>query len=119
MSELDSLAARFSEFDFKRAVAPVINRTGLEIKKRQRNAAPTGKHIRRYKPMIQYDVTDGGLGVKVGPKPNGQGLLSHILEYGGAGSAPHPHIIPALDAEAGVAEGFLIKAVEEAVFGDS
>jgi hypothetical protein len=117
--ELDDLADDLGAVDIGNAIRPVMSKAGFNMKRGMIDDAPRGKHLPGYGKSLQYEIKDNGLAVEAGAKPEGQGLLSRSLEYGGVYSAPHPHIIPQLDKEAPIAEGFIVEAIEGAILGDT
>jgi hypothetical protein len=70
-------------------------------------------HAPLYPRSITYDAypTWSGARAQIGPdKDKRQGSLGNLLEYGSVNNAPHPHLAPALAAEAPRFE----RAVEDA-----
>ena len=84
--------------------AKVVAKGALNVKRdAQRRAARIGRHVRRYPASIGYDLHQGlrGPTAEIGPEVGrGQGSLGDILERGSLTSAPHPHMLPAGEAEA-------------------
>lgn len=82
----------------------VVAKGALNVKKdAQGRAAGIGRHVRRYPSSIGYDLYQGlrGPTAEIGPEVGkGQGSLGDILENGSPTSAPHPHMLPAGEAEA-------------------
>ena len=82
----------------------VVAKGALNIKKDgQKRASAIGQHVRRYPAAIGYDLYQGlrGPTAEIGPEVGrGQGSLGGILENGSPTSAPHPHMLPAGEAEA-------------------
>lgn len=85
-------------------VTQVVARGALNIKKdAQARARRIGRHARRYPYSIGYDLRQGLRGpvAEIGPEVGrGQGSLGSILENGSPTSPPHPHMLPAGQAEA-------------------
>jgi hypothetical protein len=82
--------------------AKVVAKGSLNIKNDARRMAPRTQHAPHYASSITYDVTSGADWIEgeVGPVAGAtQRGLGNLLEYGGHGTAPHPHHEPALDAE--------------------
>lgn len=73
--------------------------TARKVKDTQRDLAPSGPHLPQYANTIGYDITNSFFGgeAEIGPRDEGQGELAALLEFGGAKSAPHPHILPSLE----------------------
>lgn len=116
-SELDRLAFDLGRLRVPTLIRPVMSKAGLAMKQRAQAQAPKGAHLGGYARTIQYEIKDAGLTVEVGPKEEGQGLLSAVLEYGQGRNAAVPHITPQLDLEAAVTEEWLGKVIEEALGG--
>ncbi|AXH89406.1 hypothetical protein [Micromonospora aurantiaca] len=85
-------------------VTKVVARGALNVKKdAQARAKRIGQHVRRYPSSIGYDLRQGLRGpvAEIGPEVGrGQGSLGSILENGSPTSPPHPHMLPAGQAEA-------------------
>lgn len=82
----------------------VVAKGAMNVKRdgRQR-AGGIGQHVRAYPSSIGYDLYQGlrGPTAEIGPEVGrGQGSLGDILESGSPTSAPHPHMLPAGEAEA-------------------
>lgn len=86
------------------------------MRDRARAEAPSGPHIPDYARHIIFQ-RPSKLRVEVGAAETAQGNLSAILEYGQGANAPHPHIVPQLDREAEVTQGYLADAVVKAIRG--
>lgn len=82
--------------------AKIVAKGSLNIKNDARRMAPKTPHTPAYASSITYDITtgmdwtEGEIGPVAGAAQRG---LGNLLEYGGHGTAPHPHHEPALDAE--------------------
>lgn len=80
----------------------IVAKGSLNIKNDARRMAPKTPHTPAYASSISYDITtgpdwiEGEIGPEEGRRQRG---LGNLLEYGGHGTAPHPHNEPALDAE--------------------
>lgn len=79
-------------------------KAGLNMKERAREiilgARAPFTSIPAYPFSIDFDQLDDGLTIELGPDPSkNQGRLDNILEYGGIGVAPIPHVQPALEEE--------------------
>lgn len=85
-------------------VAKVVARGAFNIKRDARaRAAQIGEHVRRYPYAITYETRRhvNDITAEIGPEVGkGQGSLGGILENGSPTSAPHPHMLPAGEAEA-------------------
>ncbi|WP_346536948.1 hypothetical protein [Micromonospora sp. DPT] len=85
-------------------VTQVVARGALNVKKdAQARAKRIGRHVRRYPYSIGYDLHQGLRGpvAEIGPEVGrGQGSLGGVLENGSPTSPPHPHMLPAGQAEA-------------------
>lgn len=82
--------------------AKIVAKGSLNIKNDARRMAPKTPHAPLYASSITYDVTTGADWIEgeVGPVAGAaQRGLGNLLEYGGHGTAPHPHHEPALDTE--------------------
>jgi hypothetical protein len=82
-------------------IAATTIRAGKNIQREARAAAPSGGHVPGYRSLITSSTkrTAWSVESEVGPLQSGQGSLGEILEFGTARSAPHPHLMPAADAE--------------------
>lgn len=81
----------------------VVSRGSLQIKNEARKNAPGTGHAKHYPSSINYDIEekDGELVGEIGPvEGRRQRGLGNLLEYGSSHNPPHPHLEPALDAEA-------------------
>ena len=76
-------------------------RAGKNIQREARSAAPSGGHVPGYAGKITTSTKKSAWSIEaeVGPLQSGQGALGEILEFGTARNAPHPHLMPAADAE--------------------
>lgn len=109
-----AFAAHLRGVDVAKVCRPVMTKAGANMRDRARAQAPTGPHLPSYASAIIFNKPSD-LVVEVGAMSAGQGPLSSILEYGQGGNAPHPHIVPQLDAETGPTCEWLVKAISEAV----
>lgn len=80
-------------------VRQAVQVTAHKVRDTQRQLAPKGPHLPGYERTITYDttLTAAGVDAEIGPRDEGQGELAGLLEFGGAKSGPHPHILAALD----------------------
>ena len=82
-------------------VRPAVVKAGVNMKKQLREEMDKSKHFRASR-SINFDVSDGGLAVEVGPTKSGAGNLANIAYFGGVngggGTVPDPR--GALEAEA-------------------
>jgi hypothetical protein len=102
-SQLVKLAAdiaRSPALSMVEIVATTV-RAGKTIQRDAKSAAPKGGHVSGYAGKITTSTkkTAWSVETEVGPLQSGQGALGEILEFGTARSAPHPHLMPAADAE--------------------
>lgn len=85
-------------------VAKVVARGAFNVQKDARERAKRiGRHVRRYPGTITFDMARHGAetAAEIGPDTDrGQGALGGILENGSPTSPPHPHMLPAGEAEA-------------------
>ncbi|MBQ1064476.1 hypothetical protein [Micromonospora sp. C41] len=85
-------------------VAKVVGRGAYNVKKdAQTRAKRIGRHVRRYPYAITYETRRrmADISADIGPEVGkGQGSLGSILENGSPTSPPHPHMLPAGQAEA-------------------
>lgn len=85
-------------------VARVVYRGAFNIQKDARDRAKLiGPHVRRYPSAITFETARHGAetAAEIGPETDrGQGALGGILENGSPTSPPHPHMLPAGQAEA-------------------
>lgn len=85
-------------------VMKVVARGAFQVQKDARERAKRiGRHVRRYPYTITVDLARHGAeaAAEIGPETQrGQGALGDILENGSPTSAPHPHMLPAGEAEA-------------------
>lgn len=82
--------------------AGIVAKGSLNIKNDARRMAPKTPHAPHYAASISYDVETGADWIEgeIGPEEGRlQRGLGNLFEYGGHGTAPHPHHEPALDAE--------------------
>ena len=82
-------------------VRPAVVKAGVNMKNQLREEMDRSKHFRASR-SIDFDVSDGGLAVEVGPSKGKPGSIANISYFGGAngggGTVPDPQ--GALDAEA-------------------
>ena len=119
--ELRRLADHFRSVKVEAVVSPVLSKAGAVMRDRARQEAPSGPHLRMkggqsYADFIIFQ-RPSRMRVEVGAMESGLGGLSAILEYGQGANAPHPHIVPQLDREAEVTQGYLADAVVKAIRG--
>ncbi|MEU3112666.1 hypothetical protein ABZ652_01130 [Micromonospora chalcea] len=90
----------------------VVKKGALNVKRDAANRVKGLGHLPHYHRAIGYDTTRRGPVTEavVGPDTNKrQGSLGHLVELGSPTSAPHPHMLPAADAE----EPRFAKAMED------
>ncbi|MEU4367550.1 hypothetical protein [Micromonospora chersina] len=84
-------------------VAKVVYRGAFTIQEDARaRAKRIGPHVRRYPGTITFETARHGAetAAEIGPETSrGQGALGDILENGSPTSPPHPHMLPAGEAE--------------------
>ena len=82
-------------------VRPAVVKAGVNMKKQLREEMDKSKHFKASR-SINFDVSDGGLAVAVGPSKGHPGSIANIAYFGGVngggGTVPDPR--GALDAEA-------------------
>ena len=82
-------------------VRPAVVKAGVNMKKQLREEMDKSKHFRASR-SINFDVSDGGLAVEVGPSKGKPGSIANIAYFGGVngggGTVPDPR--GALEAEA-------------------
>ena len=82
-------------------VRPAVVKAGVNMKNQLREEMDKSKHFKASR-SINFDVSDGGMAVEVGPTKSGAGNLANIAYFGGAhgggGTVPDPR--GALEAEA-------------------
>ena len=82
-------------------VRPAVVKAGVNMKKQLREEMDKSKHFKASR-SINFDVSDGGLAVAVGPSKGKPGSIANIAYFGGVngggGTVPDPR--GALDAEA-------------------
>ena len=82
-------------------IRPAVVKAGANMKNQLREEMDKSKHFKASR-SINFDVSDGGLAVEVGPTKSGAGNLANIAYFGGAngggGTVPDPR--GALEAEA-------------------
>ena len=82
-------------------VRPAVVKAGVNMKNQLREEMDRSKHFRASR-SIDFDVSDGGLAVEVGPSKGKPGSIANIAYFGGVngggGTVPDPR--GALDAEA-------------------
>lgn len=115
MDDLRALADQLRSVNVPETVRPVLSKAGAVMRDRARQEAPAGPHLQDYtRHIVMFRRTDP-LSVTVGAQAVGQGNLSAILEYGQGPNAPHPHIVPQLDREAGPAANYIAAAIVKAL----
>lgn len=118
VSELLELAGdmRDPSRAFAAARATTI-RAAKNIERDARSTAPRGPHIPSYASSITTDVTETASSVttETGPLQRGQGAFGQFLEFGSANNPPHPHLMPAAEAEIPVWLGYLGDAAAEVI----
>ncbi|MEO3922710.1 hypothetical protein ABGB07_02325 [Micromonosporaceae bacterium B7E4] len=80
----------------------VVQKGALNIKTDAQRRIGGLRHAPSYPSSITYDTTETATGVyaEIGPDKNRrQGALGNLLEYGSVNNPPHPHMIPAGEAE--------------------
>lgn len=105
MSELESWAevVQRAPTATRRAGRGVVSKGSLNIKTDARRRAPGSGAARHYPASITYDITETPTEIvgEIGPaEGRRQWGLGNLLEYGSPNNPPHPHLEPALDAEA-------------------
>ena len=82
-------------------VRPAVVKAGVNMKNQLREEMDRSKHFRASR-SIDFDVSDGGLAVEVGPSKGKPGSIANIAYFGGVngggGTVPDPR--GALEAEA-------------------
>ena len=82
-------------------VRPAVVKAGMNMKNQLREEMDRSKHFKASR-SIDFDVSDGGLAVEVGPSKGKPGSIANIAYFGGVngggGTVPDPR--GALDAEA-------------------
>ena len=82
-------------------VRPAVVKAGVNMKNQLREEMDKSKHFKASR-SINFDVSDGGLAVAVGPSKGKPGSIANIAYFGGVngggGTVPDPR--GALDAEA-------------------
>ena len=82
-------------------VRPAVGKAGVNMKKQLREEMDKSKHFKASR-SINFDVSDGGLAVAVGPSKGKPGSIANIAYFGGVngggGTVPDPR--GALEAEA-------------------
>ena len=82
-------------------VRPAVVKAGVNMKNQLREEMDKSKHFKASR-SINFDVSDGGLAVAVGPSKGKPGSIANIAYFGGAngggGTVPDPR--GALEAEA-------------------
>jgi len=102
--DLDRLVADFGSAGarVRPAVRAVVVRGAVNIKKAAKAAAPNPHFAGLYINSITFDVVETGdtVTAEIGPDKNKpQGALGNLLEFGGSKWPPHPHLVPAWEAE--------------------
>lgn len=80
----------------------VVARGALNIKKDAKERIGGLAHAPAYPKAISYDTRTSGMSTEaeIGPdKLRRQGALGNLLEFGSVNNPPHPHILPAVEAE--------------------
>ena len=80
------------------AVRPVVEKALLNVKKDARQRVSSHPSWRQLPSTISYEMT-GPLSGEVGYEDRGQGNLAVIAEFGSSRHAPHPALVPAVEAE--------------------
>lgn len=86
--------------EFERQAEAATRRTAERVADRARANVPADRGF--VKETIDARPADGGYEVVAGGKGRGRqgrGFYAHILEFGGAGEAPRPFLVPAAEAE--------------------
>ena len=82
-------------------IRPAVRKAGVNMKDQLREEMDRSKHFRASR-SIDFDVSDGGLAVEVGPSKGKPGSIANIAYFGGVngggGTVPDPR--GALEAEA-------------------
>ena len=82
-------------------VRPAVVKAGVNMKNQLREEMDKSKHFKASR-SINFDVSDGGLAVEVGPSKGKPGSIANIAYFGGVngggGTVPDPR--GALEAEA-------------------
>lgn len=82
-------------------VRPAVVKAGVNMKNQLREEMDKSKHFKASR-SIDFDISDGGLAVEVGPSKGKPGSIANIAYFGGVngggGTVPDPR--GALDAEA-------------------
>lgn len=99
-------------------VRGIVARGALNIKNDARRRISGLRHAPAYPASITYDSheTPTGAWAEIGPdKSKRQGALGNLLEFGSVKNPPHPHMLPAGEAERPrfeqTLEGIAVKAV--------
>jgi hypothetical protein len=93
---------------------PVVEKAALNVKNDARQRISGLRHAPGYPNSIQYEMV--GIQAEVGPEVGGpQWGLGDILEYGTSKSAPHPHLMPAAEAELPNLERLLVELATKAI----
>lgn len=96
----------------------VMAKAALNVKNDARQRISGLRHARGYPNSIKYETkfTAGTVEALVGPEVGGpQWGLGDILEYGTVNSAPHPHLMPAAEAELPKMEKYLAEVAVKAL----
>ena len=103
-SELREFGTELGKVPIRVAVGvrPAVKKAGTNIKQQLRDEMAQSGHFGQAAKSIGFDVTDGGLGVEVGPSRGRPGSIANIAYFGGrnggGGTVPDPR--GALEAEA-------------------
>lgn len=102
--DLDKLEAGLAKAltETAKQARKTVSKGALNIKNEAKRRAPHGPHTPTYAASITYDLIDrvDEIRAPIGPdKGRPQGPLGNIFELGSPGRPPHPHLVPAADAE--------------------
>lgn len=115
-SEVTELGRKFlvaSTLTFE-AAKPVMEKAAIQVRNDARNRIGGLAHAARYPRSIQYELA--GIQATIGPEVGGpQWGLGDILEYGTPKSGPHPHLMPAAEAELPKMASFLAEIAAKAL----
>jgi hypothetical protein len=99
------------------AITPVVKRGAVNVQRDARQWVGTrGRATRHYRRAISFDLDPFGLAAEIGPQEGRtQKFLGRILEFGTVTSPPHPHLIPAVEAEGPRFADAVVKAATKAL----